>query len=143
MTLQDLISAWEKDAPINDTEPAKELLRIPSLHAKYVQQVVLHNFALKAKSANFYRMRKLKNDYYMGRMSQEELKKLGWEPFQFVLKQDITNYMDADEDLIKIKGQMASHEEASKLAEMIVRELNARTYQLRSYIEWQRFIGGQ
>lgn len=143
MKLEDLISAWEKDAPIDDTEPAKELLRVPNLHAKYAQQLVLHNFALKAKSANFYRMRKLKADYYGGRFTAEDYKKYGWEPFQFVLKQDITNYMDADEDLIKIKGQMAAHEEASKFAEMVVRELNSRTYQLRAYIDWQKFIGGQ
>lgn len=145
MKLEDLISTWEKDAPINDTEPAKELLRIPNLHAKYAQQLVLHNFALKAKSANFYRMRKVKTDYYNGRLNGDKatLDKYGLEPFQFVLKQDVQYYLDADEDLIKIKGQMAAHEEASKLAEMIVRELNARTYQLRAYIDWQKFIQGQ
>lgn len=143
LKLEDLISAWEKDSPINETEPAKELLRVPNLHAKYAQQVVLHNFALKAKTANYYRMRKLKVDYYAGRMTAEELKRLGWEQFEFVLKDDRQIYIDADEDLLKIKGQMAQHEEASKLAEMIVRELNARTYQLRAYIDWQKFIGGQ
>lgn len=143
LKLEDLIASWEKDSPIDDTDPAKELLRVPNLHAKYSQQLVLHNFALKAKTANFYRMRKLKTDYYAGRLTGEELKKLGWEQFQFVLKEDRQVYIDGDEDLIKIKGQMAAHEEASKLAEMIVRELNSRTYQLRAYIDWQRFIQGQ
>lgn len=143
LTLTKLIQEWEKDAPINETEPAKELLRVPNLHAKYTQQLVLHNFALKAKTANFFRLRKTKIDYYSGRMTNEELRKFGWEQFQFVLKNDIQTYIDADEDLQKIKASMAGHEEASKLAEMIVRELNSRTYQLRAYIDWQKFIGGQ
>lgn len=142
LKLEDLIKEWEKDSPIDDTEPAKELLRIPNLHSKYAQQVALHNFALKAKTSNFYILRKAKTDYYSGRLSREELQKRGWEPFQFVLKNDMQVYLDADEDLIKIKASMAAHEEASKLAEMIVRELNARTYQLRAYIDWQKFTAG-
>lgn len=143
MKLEELIAAWEKDSVINDTEPAKELLRIPNLHSKYTQQLVLHNLALKAKTANYYRMRKLKIDYFSGRLTAEELQKLGWQQFQFVLKEDRQIYIDADEDLLKIKGQMATHEEASKLAEMIVKELNGRTWQLRAYIDWCKFIQGQ
>lgn len=143
LKLEELIASWEKDSMIDDTEPAKELLRVPNLHAKYSQQLVMHNLALKAKNANYYRLRKTKTDYYAGRLSREELAKLGWEPFQFVLKNDMLTYMDADEDLLKIKASMAVHEEASKFCEMIVRELNSRTYQLRAYIDWQKFIGGQ
>ena len=143
LKLEDLITAWEKDSTINDTEPATELLRVPNLHAKYSQQLVLHNLALKAKTAKYYQLKKLKVDYYAGRLTSEELQKRGWEQFQFVLKEDRQVYIDADEDLLKIKSQMAIHEEASKLAEMIVRELNSRTYQLRSYIDWQKFIQGQ
>jgi hypothetical protein len=35
-------------------------------------------------------------------MSKEELDELGWIPFQFTLKSDITTYLEADNDLIKL-----------------------------------------
>lgn len=142
LKLEDLMAAWEKDATINETEPAKELLRIPNFHSKYTQQLVLHSLAVKLKANAYFSMRKLKTDYYSGRLDQAELNKLGWEPFRFVLKNDISLYLDADADLQNLKNKMATHEEAKALCEMIVKELNSRTYQLRSYMDWQKFLAG-
>ena len=143
MTLEDLFKSWEADAPINDTEPAKELLRIPNLHQKYTRQLVLHNLTIKAQFNTFHTLRKIKTDYYSGRLDQAELTRLGWEPFRFVLKNDISLYLDADTDLQFVRNKISVHEEAKNLCEMIVKELNSRTYQLRSYMDWQKFVSGQ
>jgi predicted nucleotidyltransferase len=88
-------------------------------------------------------MRKVRLDYYGGRMSQEELQEYGWEPFSFVLKSDVNAYLEADEHLIKLLEKKVYHEEAVSVIESIMSELKSRTFQLRDFIGWEKFIGGQ
>jgi hypothetical protein len=59
-----------------------------------------------------------------------------------VLKADITTYMDADEDLNKYKAQKLMHDEIVEICTSILKELNSRTFQLRDFISWERFIQG-
>jgi hypothetical protein len=88
-------------------------------------------------------MRKIRLDYYGGRMSQEELEEYGWEPFQFVLKSDINAYLEADDNLIKLLEKKVYHEETVSIIESIMGELKSRTFQLKDFIGWEKFIGGQ
>jgi hypothetical protein len=88
-------------------------------------------------------MRKVKLDYFGGRMSAEELEEYGWQPFQFVLKADLNSYLEADSDLIKLLEKKVYHEECVSVIESIMSELKQRTWQLRDFISWEKFIGGQ
>ena len=100
---------------------------------------------MAAKKANFdyLRMRKVKWEYYTGKLSKEELEQYGWEPFQFTLKSDISTYLESDTDLIKLLEKKIYHEESVSVVEAIMSELKQRTWQLRDFITWERFIGGQ
>jgi hypothetical protein len=88
-------------------------------------------------------MRKLKWMYYNGKLSGDELEKYGWEQFPFTLKQDITVYMDGDDDLCKLQAKKAYHEECSSFCINVMKELNNRTWQLKEFMGWERFINGQ
>jgi hypothetical protein len=101
-TLEQVLKHWEKDVEIDQTEPGKELLRIPVLHNKYLSILTKHKIAAKKAHFDYLRMRKVKIEYYSGRMSQEELEEHGWQPFSFVLKSDISAYLEGDSDLIKM-----------------------------------------
>lgn len=141
--LEQILKYWEKDAEIDQTEPGKELLKIPTLHNKYLSILIKHKIASKKAHFDYLRMRKIKIDYYNGRMDQEELEARGWQPFQFVLKSDITAYLEGDDDLIKMLEKKVYHEETVSVLESILSELKSRTFQLRDFIGWERFIGGQ
>jgi hypothetical protein len=134
---------WETDTDIDQTEPGKELLKIPKLHNKYLAILTKHKIASKKAQFDYLRMRKVKWEYYTGKMSQEELQSYGWEPFQFTLKSDITTYLEADGDLIKLLEKKVYHEETISVLESILNELKQRTWQLRDFISWEKFIGGQ
>ena len=82
MELEKILHEWEKDAVIDQTEPGKELIRIPLLHSKYLNFLTKHKMASKKVNYDYLRMRKVKWEYYTGKMSQEELAEYGWEPFQ-------------------------------------------------------------
>ena len=141
--LEQVLKYWEKDAEMDQTEPGKELLRIPILHNKYLSILTKHKIAAKKAHFDYLRLRKVKIDYYSGRLTQEELQERGWEPFQFVLKSDIAAYLEGDDDLIKMLEKKVYHEECVSVLESILNELKQRTWQLRDFISWEKFIGGQ
>ena len=140
--LDDLLTMWANDSNIDRTEPGKALLDIPKLHSKYLNILSFHRLASKDAEFKYNRMKKIKWEYYTGKMDDETLKKRGWEPFPFVLKSDITTYFDADEDLNRYLAQKLLHEEIVEVCSAILKELNSRTYQLRSFIDWEKFIQG-
>jgi hypothetical protein len=142
-TLEQVLKLWESDVVIDQTEPSKELLKIPMYHSKYLAILTKHRIASKKAHFDYLRMRKVKWEYFTGKMSQDELEEYGWEPFQFALKSDITTYLEADKDLIKLLEKKVYHEEVVSVLESIMNELKQRTWQLRDFISWEKFIGGQ
>jgi hypothetical protein len=141
--LEQILKYWEADADIDQTEPGKELLKIPKLHNKYLSILTKHKIASKKAHFDYLRMRKLKINYYSGRMDSEELAEHGWEPFSFVLKSDISAYLEGDDNLIKMLEKKVYHEECVSVVESIMNELKNRNWELKSYIDWERFISGQ
>lgn len=140
--LDDLMNEWEKDSHIDRTEPGKALLDIPKLHSKYLNILSRHKLLVKDSEFRYNRAKKIRWEYYTGKMTNDDLKKYGLEPFPFLLKSDITTYMDADEELNKHLAAKMLHEEVVSACEAIMKELHSRTFQLRSFIEWERFIQG-
>ena len=141
--LEQVLKYWEIDADMDQTEPGKELLKIPKLHNKYLSILTKHKIASKKAHFDYLRMRKIKWEYYTGKMSKEELEECGWQPFQFTLKSDINTYLEADADLIRLLEKKVYHEETVSVIESIMNELKQRTWQLRDFISWEKFIGGQ
>ena len=125
--LEQVLKHWEKDTEIDQTEPGKELIRIPTLHNKYLSILTKHKIASKKAHFDYLRMRKVKWEYYTGKMSQEELEEYGWQPFQFTLKSDISTYLEADGDLIKLLEKKVYHEEVVSVIESIMNFLSPET----------------
>lgn len=140
--LDDLLAMWNKDSEIDRTEPGKALLDIPKLHSKYLNILSNHRLLIRDCEFKYNRMKKIKWEYYTGKMDDEALKKHGWEPFPYILKSDITTYMEADEDLNRYVAQRMLHEEIVEVCNSILKELNSRTYQLRAFIDYEKFING-
>jgi hypothetical protein len=141
-TLEQILNKWEKDAVMDQTEPSKEMLRVPILHQAYLKILTQHRIASKKAHFDYLRMRKVKWEYYTGKMSKEELDEYGWEPFQFALKSDVTTYLEADKDLIKLLEKKVYHEETVSVVESIMNELKQRTWQLKEFINWEKFVSG-
>ena len=140
--LDDLLDMWAKDSGIDRTEPGKALLDIPKLHSKYLNILSNHRLLIRDCEFKYNRMKKIKWEYYTGKLDENDLKKHGWEPFPYVLKSDITTYMEADEDMNRYLAQKRLHEEIVEVCNSILKELHSRTYQLRGFIEYEKFING-
>ena len=110
--LEELMKQWEKDSEVDTTEPGKEILRIPLIHNKYNKYLSLHNLSARKCGLEYNRVKKLKWMYY------------------------------SDDDLNKLKRKQAYHEEAANFCTNVMKELNNRTWQLREYMGWEKFIQG-
>ena len=140
--LDDVLKMWTQDSIIDHTEPSKALIQIPKLHSKYLTILSNHRLLIKDAEFKYYRMKKLKWEYYTGKLDEDDLKKYGWESFPYTLKSDINTYLDADEDINKHLANKKMHEEIIDVCNAIIKELNNRTWELRSFIDWEKFIQG-
>ena len=140
--LDDVLKMWTDDSNIDRTEPGKALIDIPKLHSKYLNILSQHRLLVRDAEFKYNRMKKLKWEYYTGKLDDDDLKKYNWEPFPFTLKSDITTYLDADEDINKYLASKMMHEEVVDVCNAILKELNNRTWELRSFIDWEKFIQG-
>lgn len=140
--LEELLEMWRQDSDIDRTEPGKALLDIPKLHSKYLNILSRHRLLSKETDFKLHRMRRLKWEYYTGKIDEDQLKTYGWEPFPYVLKSEITTYLESDDDINKHLASKALHDEIVDICNAILKELNSRTFQLRDFIAWERFIQG-
>jgi len=144
VTIDHLLEMWSQDARIDETEPAKELSRISSLHSKYLRIRSHHNLLVKKMHFEYLSKRKIKNDYFSGNLNNpEDLEKYNLTPIQNKInKSDMNMTLDADDDLNKILIKKIIYEELVDTCDSILKELNNRTYQLGNIVKWETFAGG-
>ena len=143
MKFEEIQYQWTLDCVMDETELSQESIKIPQLHNKYL--IFYSNEKLKFKEIKylFAGLIKRKRDYYSGRMTEEELEAADWEPFQYkLLKADVQEYIDADENVIESKKLLALQEEKVDYLEAIVRGLSNRGYLIKNAIDWKRFTEG-
>lgn len=142
--IDNLLDMWKQDCEIDSTEPGRELLKIPKYHVKYLKILTSHRLILKKIDDSYKREKKIKWSYYSGHFNSDPdmLKQLGLEPFRLVLKSDISTYLDSDPQIISILDKKTYCQEIISTCESIISELKSRTYQLRDFISYEKFING-
>jgi hypothetical protein len=143
MKFEEIQYQWTLDCEMDETELSHESIKIPQLHNKYL--IFYSNEKLKFKEIKylFAGLIKRKRDYYSGRMTVDELEAADWEPFQLkLLKADVQEYIDADDNVIESKKLLALQEEKVNYLESIVKSLTTRGYLIKNAIDWKRFTEG-
>ena len=143
MKFEEIQYQWTLDCVMDETELSQESIKIPQLHNKYL--IYYSNEKLKFKEIKylFAGLVRRKRDYYSGRMTAEELEMADWEPFQLkLLKADVQEYIDADDNVIESKKLLALQEEKVNYLESIVKSLTTRGYLIKNAIDWKRFTEG-
>ena len=143
MKFEEIQYQWTIDCEMDETELSKESIKIPQLHNKYL--IYFHDERIRLRTMKFEnsKLLKLKREYYSGRMSAEEMEALDWEPFQYkLLKADVQEYIDADDDIIEGKKKISLQEEKVEYLESVVKSLSTRGYLIKNAIDWKRFTEG-
>jgi hypothetical protein len=143
MNIERIREMAEADLKIDGTELGDESIRIPQLHGKYLNIFHDESLVLRKLEADYKILRKQKWEYYNGKMSQEDLKALGWEPFGHrILRQDLDVYMDSDQDMIRIIGKMDLQKAKVDYLDSLLKGINNRQWVIRNSIEWKKFLSG-
>lgn len=143
VSLEALMDEWSNDAPMDETDPQKSMAQIPNLHAKYLRILTHHSMVSKKIMRDYNNRRRIKMEWYAGDLNNtEDLEKYGLEPYmKKLMRSEIPHYLDSDEELNNILLKKVVHDEIVEFCKSVLKELNQRTWQIRSYMDWQRFIG--
>ena len=141
--IQDLLAMWKEDAKFDQTDPGTELSKIGTLHAKYLFFLSTNRQSVLKLKKQFTKFKRIKWEYYTGKLDEKRLKKFGWEPFPYILKSDVGLYLDADTELQTMQKQLEVYEEIVDVCLHILKELNARTWQAKEIITWLRYTSGE
>jgi hypothetical protein len=143
LKLEEIQEFWNADREIDITELANESVRIPQIHDKYLKIYIDERIRLKGLQFELTKLVRLKTDYYAGKLTEEELEKLGWEQFLHrLLKNEISTYIEADEDIIKLKKNIVLLEEKIHYLDSIIKMISNRGFQIKSAIDWIKYKNG-
>jgi hypothetical protein len=143
MDIETIKKMVEKDMEIDDLNLDLESLKTPQLHGKYLnllhdESLVLHKYLIEQKE-----MRRLKWEYYLGKLDQETLDEKGWQPFGLkILRTDIDVYLESDKDLLRLEARVHYQREKVKYLESVLQGLGRRGWDIKSAIEWKKFMSG-
>lgn len=142
--LEELTDEWTKDCNIDSTKVKLELLNIPKLHAKYIRHLNDHKKASFKSKIDYDKMKEIRTSYYLGYLDKETLDEYGWEQFDLNVKTKggIEKFINGDQILIKLLQKKTYHDLVISTCESILKELSSRTWQLKSYLDYEKFLGG-
>ena len=145
VTIDELMEEWSKDAPVDETEPSRSIAKIPVLHAKYLRILTHHNLVVKKLTADFNKLKNIKWQYYSGDLNNpEDLELYGYEPWsRKTLRQDVPILIDGDKELNNILMKKIVHQEVVDFCTSVLKELHSRTFQLKTFCEWERYVSGK
>lgn len=143
MQLDEILDLWKDDVKLDHSKLSNESINIPKLHHKYVSILSKERLACKKIETDMSQLLLFKHEYFMGILSEKELKEKGWEPFlKKVLRGDIAMYIDGDQQIIALKLKIALYKEKIDLLDSIVRTLNTRGFLIKNYIDFEKFMNG-
>lgn len=144
MNIEQLQDMWEADAEIDDNYLGEQSTATPKLHAKYIKLLVQVKLKHTKLQSDYNLLRKNKFRYFRGEMSRDELKNNNWDQWQGVkpLKNEMDEFLTGDEDLNSLEVKLKYLETMIYLLESILQQIKARDWQIKTAVEWKKFLAG-
>ena len=137
---------WAKDCIIEDMKLDESSRQTPILHAKYLE--LLSTVKLQLKRAEFSQKTLLKQKWlhYNGKMDQETVVELGWDPDPFnglkILKGELDYYYDSDPEIQKSEEKIQYYKTLIETLTDIISNITWRHQTIKNMIEWKKFSSG-
>lgn len=139
MKLEELEDFVESNSEMDiDLERASR--ELPQIQSKAILYKVQEQTILKSLILQLDTLMKDKWMHYSGKHTAEHYKK---HPFDLkVMREDMPKFLNADEDIQKMKSRISMQELKIELLEEFLKSLNQRSYQIRSIIDVQKMQKG-
>ena len=140
MTFDELQEIAQKDMKLDKDNLDIESLKIPELQHKYLKHFSNYNLLSKKAETDYKIMYRKKWEYYSGKSDAEVYEK---DPFNLkILKQDLSIYLDSDEELSEAKNKLEYYKNIITYLEGILKSLNNRGFQIKNAIDFKKFCEG-
>lgn len=146
---ENIRAEWKEDSRIDFQFKNKEYtedlgkisLEIPFLHNKYLNyytDLSQEKISLEFKLRNLV---KYKREYYSG---EADAKVYAEKPFGASIKtaEKMKTYLESDEEIINLEAKIKYIEQALYFIDSVMKMISNRGYQIKSAIEWEKFING-
>ena len=146
MNLEQVLAEWATDSNLPRTELDEVSRQTPALHAKYL--ALLSNAKLRMKKMEMDQKTLLKKKWlwYNGKMTEEQIKDLGWEydPLEGlkVMKGEMDYYYDSDKEIQESEMKIQYIKTMIDTLNEIVNNLNWRHQTIGNMIKWRQFEAG-
>lgn len=143
MKIEDIVSEWDKDSKIDETELGTESTKIPAIHNKYLKVFMSENVQLKRMYGQRNKLKMKLMGYYLGEMDSEELEEFNRDQFyKKLLKAEVETYIEADDLFIEMNLKVVMQEEKVNYLENVLKSINSRGFQIKNAIDWIKFTHG-
>jgi hypothetical protein len=141
MNLETFQEMWRKDSVIDTDLYCEESTKVPQLHMKYMEFFNTYSLMKKERELEYNQLVRDKWLYYKGKAPSSLYKEM---PFDLKLttKEEISMFIDADEEIRKVQYKIAYIEQTLAFLESVLKQINNRTFQIKNAIEWEKFKNG-
>jgi hypothetical protein len=142
-TIEQLEQMWDADVMIDRSSLDQASLSIPYIHHKYYKIYTNEKLVFKKLTIDFNNLKKVKYEYYLGRLDPAEIKARGWEQQnKLVKKPELDVYLDSDSELNIMILKLTYQKEKLEYLEAIIDSLKQRTWNIKNAIEFLKFSNG-
>ena len=141
---------WKEDSHIDfqfknkqySADLAQVALDIPFIHNKYLNH---YTDISQIKTSLEFEIRKLvkeKREYYGG---EADAKIYAEKPFGNSIKtsEKMKVYLESDDEVINLEAKIKFLDQMLYLLDQVMKQISNRGFQVKSAIEWEKFINGQ
>lgn len=135
-----VLDDWKVDSKIDIFALDKEVLKIPKLHAKYLE---FYNIMKRKQIKIMTKIKEQQRKNYMYYSGKATAKDYEDRPFELkVLKSDMPVFMDSDPVILKLEEALEMYTTNLDNIRQILKQLSDRTFQIKNAIEYQKFSSG-
>lgn len=146
LNLEDVLKMWADDSAIDDIRLDEASKDTAKLHAKYLEMLSVTKLQLKRRDMQFKVLLKNKWLWYNGKMTKDEIDKLGWEYDALnglkVLKGEMDYYYDSDPHIQEAQAKIDYLKTLIETLEEIINTIRWRHSTIKNMIDWRRFESG-
>jgi hypothetical protein len=143
--IKEVLADWAEDSKLS-MQLDEDSRKTPLLHAKYLEKLANAKLLLKRAEFSQKTLLKQKWEWYNGKMDEETIKELGWNPDPFnglkIMKGDMDYYYDSDPEIQKSEEKIQYFKTLVETLTEIVSNLNWRHQTIGNIIKWKQFESG-
>ncbi len=142
MTIDDIYAQSKIDLKSNKDDLGHDSNHIPELFNKYSKIMSEEKLTMKALENKYATIYKEKLEYYTGVAEEKVYHEKPLLLSVAKIKANLDTYMDADEEIQKIRSKVAYQEEKVAALNRILNHINQRSWNIRNSLDWLKFVNG-